>query len=507
MKLITTLLALAVMSLSGWSAPKEFTDYGYSFRGNQLRIDNLVPPSRMTIDELSLMAESSTDINDFMSRLFRASPVLRDNFVMMHTTGSLQRASFDAPRVIVFGDGYFISFNTTQGAKPTVEVIALNDDYEFTFLDLDFSRSNTVEKDPEVCAGCHGNNALPIWEPYDFWPNAYGSHISRFGTTKERDLYNQLVSRSDGVFQYLRFAPIRNNFNGVVESFTQYAYGLGMLAMVKQWSRQAERLDPYFYAMLGALEGCFNFGSVDAASSDLKTFFPRSHHAVIDREFLRYVEQTRTERQAFKNYLIGKYDRNFDGSPTLFPIDHNRLIDEVMPVATLKFLFDKRGLVFESFMMSQGQNPGFLQVPGNFEKTLQSAMFAYDETIMSALNPDITDFFGFSWPFFDCETLKSESLQATADETFVLPPVAGVEATPRSSIGLCIDCHVKSRTTAPFIPFDDSMALREWLLSGGQEKVVDRLQRDGFGKMPPNDEITEDDKKVLIEVFETLTSR
>ncbi len=494
------------MLLSSWQALSDqyrFTDFGYMYDDFDISLENFLPHDRMSIEELFAIADDHPYYDSFLEELFRRSPVFSENFILMHGTGSLQKASLENPRVIVFGHGYFMSFATAPDAKKAIEIIEFKPDYTFHFHEIVFTDRVEITKESDTCKGCHGSEPLPIWSPYDYWPNVYGSHISRFGTVKERDYYNRLTSRDDGIFKYLRFSRISQNYNQIVEAFNQYTYGMGMLAMSVGLRAYQKQLDPYIYGIMGALEGCFNYTSSASTIEGLKSFFPHSLHSTIDSEFGKYVLTTAQARRDLKDYLVAIYNKKFAGSPLLFNINHDRLLSENNPIAVIRFLLELNGIYLETFMMSQGQNPYYLGVPSNFRKDLLGALFSYNNELIRQLNPTIRDVFGLSWPFFRCDQLRSASLNATQYEP--IPDSFGTGGRPknRSPLGVCIECHAKTRR-APRIPFDDTMALRGWLKSGGLHKVNDRLSRVGAGAMPPDNSLLESERANLKHIFKRL---
>ena len=114
---------------------------------------------------------------------------VRSNYVLMYRSRSLQRATFQAPRAIAFeADASFIAaFNGGAQFKggDSIELIQFKPDerrYEFRELSFAPGRAPTLSPpNPAKCLQCHQSAARrdvdprPNWEPYFFWPGAYGS--------------------------------------------------------------------------------------------------------------------------------------------------------------------------------------------------------------------------------------------------------------------------------------------------------------------------------------------
>lgn len=118
----------------------------------------------------------------------------RSEYTLMHGTRSRQAATFTQPRVIMTGPTakLIVAFNGGDPNTPTdhsplavpeaakeLEMIQFrNATKSFEFRSIDFSGGKRVkisDPNPPLCLGCHGNNPRPNWEPFPYWPGAYGS--------------------------------------------------------------------------------------------------------------------------------------------------------------------------------------------------------------------------------------------------------------------------------------------------------------------------------------------
>lgn len=125
---------------------------------------------------------------------------VRANFTVVYESHSLQEASYQSPRAIVFSkDGKLVlTFNgdSKQRGYQTIEIIQYRDqESAFEFRHIDFSGPKPVisEKNPEACQDCHGKNLRPIWSNYPNWPGVYGSGHDLFLKGAEFDEFAKWV--------------------------------------------------------------------------------------------------------------------------------------------------------------------------------------------------------------------------------------------------------------------------------------------------------------------------
>ncbi|HVH83419.1 MAG TPA: hypothetical protein VM713_03780, partial [Steroidobacteraceae bacterium] len=122
----------------------------------------------------------------------------RRNYALMFDSRSLQAASFENPRVILYGpDARFVlTFNgaPTQRGFRVVETLEFDAvTREFRLRELEFPERpggaaavRVSEVNPERCAGCHGNPSRPLWDSFPLWPGAYGERYGASLSERER---------------------------------------------------------------------------------------------------------------------------------------------------------------------------------------------------------------------------------------------------------------------------------------------------------------------------------
>ncbi len=139
------------------------------------------PDTPVTIDDLELMTSKNDTIEKFIANLGQD---IRSQYVLMHKSRSLQGASYQNPRVIMFNkDAQMLLSFTDQSNKggDKIEVILFDEKTaSFGAHEIDFSGSAPkVNRNPDKCMRCHGQDVRPNWNTYAFWEGTYGSNDRR----------------------------------------------------------------------------------------------------------------------------------------------------------------------------------------------------------------------------------------------------------------------------------------------------------------------------------------
>ena len=112
------------------------------------------------------------------------------HYTLMHTSRSLQSASLEHPRVIVYGKNAktLMAFTgeNKRAADQTIELLVWDKKtsrYEarkISFLADEARggfRAQLSPKNPRLCMRCHGQQIHPIWDKYDKnWEGSFGEH-------------------------------------------------------------------------------------------------------------------------------------------------------------------------------------------------------------------------------------------------------------------------------------------------------------------------------------------
>ncbi|MFW7378977.1 MAG: hypothetical protein ACOH5I_09245 [Oligoflexus sp.] len=494
---------------------KDFYDFALQLDSNyQVDLRNFLGENRLTVNDLQDAQADYKNYDEFLAYLFQLKPQLFDNFVLIHDTGSIQFASQTRPRVVIFGEGLILAFAENPNTSyRNVEIIEFDDErHEFIFHELRFAHENIeFEKNPKSCQACHGSPLKPIWDPYDFWPGVYGSAIARLGSDQEKNAYELLrLSNSNlGIFSYLKLPDVKNERLLGIEALTQYVTQLQLIVMMKQWQTFQQRLDPFIYVIIGILNQCTYSTEEESLLRAMTDFFPESFHNILQQHVYASYSDTVKTRTEFKNYLVQRYETIFPGHQKIFNIDQNRLGNESITASQMSTIFEFLNIPYSHQMMSQGQNPFFLSVPGNINADFLTSLIFYDPNLIIELQPKKakTPDSNFNWLSFDCQDLKSRSVRALAH---IEPEIneAASKAIP-SSFGQCIHCHAMNHqmVQAPYIPFDRTSLLRQWLIEdnyAGLAKIQNRIHLNGPGRMPPFKSLTAEEKASFEEALQVL---
>jgi hypothetical protein len=207
---------------------------------------------------------------------------LRTNYVIMAQSKSIQEATPENPRIIMFGEdaGITIAFNGGGLAfgGHSLEVIehhkdtATNDFAEYVFggkvpAGTAVHKTNkyvTAIRNSSKCAGCHGgDDTRPNWEPYPVWPGAVPQ--SFLSTAEERKYLDNFVIDGSSHPRYkflLRKENVAAMMDINIETSMASQYDSHVRAeRTKRFLKIARRtpeFEKYQFGFIGALSACDN---------------------------------------------------------------------------------------------------------------------------------------------------------------------------------------------------------------------------------------------------------
>src|SRR5437588_6037727 len=157
------------------------------------------PGQAAGFDFASLQSLLSRQDIDSVEELIAALPAAqRSRYALVFESRSLQGASLENPRVILYGtDAHFIvTFNGSPAQRGfrVVETMEFDDDSkEFRLRELVFpdpatgaAQVQVSEVNPPHCARCHGAHPRPVWDSFPLCPGAYGERYRARLSTRER---------------------------------------------------------------------------------------------------------------------------------------------------------------------------------------------------------------------------------------------------------------------------------------------------------------------------------
>ncbi len=302
--------------------------YTYKLDANNQPVAQIFNHSAPRFSDLQKNQDQFKNYESFLGYLKTSYPNLFDHFVLLHKSQSLQKASAEYPRVILFDGGVAMAFSDHPGqAGRRVEMIETEPGtYKMTFREISFSSSGTVSFDaePKSCIACHGSPARPIWSPYDFWAGAFGSNIGRPMTKEERLAYQSFPTKvSDGIMGQLSNLSQEPASN--VEALTQYLQMLNLGRWVQENFPTNVKDVPYIYALTYVLSECSAKMGSSYQETDLHDLFP---FLMLQSFNIPYADISRDTDEAFLAYrkeLGFQYKNSFPNGQMEFPTDINRL--------------------------------------------------------------------------------------------------------------------------------------------------------------------------------------
>ncbi len=111
---------------------------------------------------------------------------LRANVVLMHESRSLQAASPEKPRAILFNDdaSMVVSYTSERRGGQRFEIMTYaNDHFDVKTIQFVPGEPARIDEKPRNCFGCHGrteDDLRPTWDPGLVWRGAFGAQDDAF---------------------------------------------------------------------------------------------------------------------------------------------------------------------------------------------------------------------------------------------------------------------------------------------------------------------------------------
>ena len=497
-------------------------------------------------DFASLQSLLQREHIDSVERLLAALPAAqRTHYALMFESRSLQSASFDNPRVILFGpDARFIvtfNGNPAQRGFNTVETMEFDDQTkQFRLRELLFAvpsaEPGTVvvsEPNPRRCARCHGTPAQPVWDTLPLWPGAYGERYrASLSAGESAGLSRFLATQSTHArYRYLlgarRFADPKtfrasalSDYSGLAAEppNAELAGSLSRLqsqAIARRLAQQPA-FSTYRYALLGV---------ADNACGQLAGFYPaalwRSQRAAFER-FAGDTAAANVRQARFKAARArgGGAPLGSDG----VSVDNAWLAVRFVAETALGLPTRAWTLALERGSYDFSQPP----LGGRpLRESLFAEMAAHDSTVrdlllaasaqgderycsylqrrsIAALSPSRNE----------PEVAAAEPAPTARGADAVAGSVASTPATPLdrpSALQLCVSCHESG--VAPPVPFSDPVQLTQQLRTRSAahgtllDEILFRLSPTaGPQHMPLGLNLPDADRQILETYFTTLAA-
>jgi len=237
---------------------------------------------------------SRQDIGSVEELIAALPAAQRNRYALVFESRSLQGASPENPRVILFGPDarFIVTFNGSPAQRGfrVVETMEFDDDSkEFRLRELLFpERAGSPDKvvvsevNPQRCTRCHGAPPQPVWDTFPLWPGAYGERYRARLSARERAGLSAFLAlqpthpRYGQLLDVKRFADPQtfrssalSQYAGIPEEppnaeLSVYLGRLQAQSIARQLVRQPA-FEPYRYALLGL---------ADNACGRLADFYP-----------------------------------------------------------------------------------------------------------------------------------------------------------------------------------------------------------------------------------------
>jgi len=434
---------------------------------------------------------SHQDIGSVEELLAALPAAQRNRYALVFESRSLQGASPENPRVVLFGPDarFIVTFNGSPAQRGfrVVETMEFDDDSkEFRLRELVFpERAAGVDKvvvsevNPQHCARCHGAPARPVWDTFPLWPGAYGERYRARLSARERTglaaflalqpthpRYGQLL----GVKRFADPQTFRSSalsqYAGIPEEppNAELAINLGRLqaqSIARQLVRQPG-FELYRYALLGL---------ADNACGRLADFYPdalwRTQRPGFER-FARDSAATNARQAQLKAARAA-----FSGGAAVTADSGTR--DNAL--VQLRFVAESAlGIATQNWTLALERGTYDFTMPPSPAQPLRETLLAEVATRDATIR-DLSLYWTSSDGDRYCSYLKRRSRTALTPSNDSAPgvvaphqtsPFARLDAAPTAAsiappaaLRLCVSCHETG--VAPLLPFSDPTQLTQQL--------------------------------------------
>ena len=491
------------------------SDFMYELTGTTISGRGLFKHPAPTIAEIEQDQYQFNSYPQFLDYLFKRQPRLKDRFVLLHQSASLQLASPEHPRVLAFDGGVTYSFSEhPENRNLRVEMLEVSpDDYQIKMSEIVFDDAGVkINKQPKACLSCHGQPAKMLWDPYDFWPQSFASSVGIVATKGEIDAYAALKTNA-GESEILKRLHLPEKLDLGTEhntAFTQYVTQINLASWVKQ-NLDKPSFEGWQWPLLWILNVCNARTEIALNLDEAQSAFPPSEYETYKTRLQEIYADTVTARTHFKTFQDRLLSQAFPFSETIYAIDHSRLIRESADMAHLHTIFDLGSVDASNLSTSPFANDSFIASPAHFLLDFQMALLELKPEWFAGLTISTLEL-GLKSPShirLSCDELaaKSQTTTRTWNRQGAWSGYRTVKST-RPVINRCARCHSEQlRPSVPQIPFTNSLQLANWLRDPqtlGAVKIRQRISTDAQGRMPPDHPLTSQEIESVSEFLKVL---
>ena len=462
--------------------------------------------------------ENTTSVEALLPLL---PPSLLEHYALMFSSRSLQEASPENPRVILYGTDarFLVTFNGAASQKGfrTLETMEFDPKLgSYTLREITFPAPGTHEavqysaENPAKCILCHGKPAHAIWDSPPLWPGAYGErYLKPLSAAEQAGIHgfldhlaqNPRYSKLRNTGLFLRpetFQPSHENrYNGRQpeapnEELSRFL-SMNNLQRVAKTVGNHPRFASQMYALLGSLSRDCGEPEAVFAEVEVAEFHKRSAKISQWQETLK--ERRSTSLAADPGSLSVDQDTS---------LENFRLISELglgVPTAGWTTALEPESIDFSA------------PFPAATELARRLLPFAIQ------IDPEVRSLVAFrelgAMEKY-CARLRSKSVAARAKESAVpARATAGVAEALHAfnkaphSVQVCASCH--DGEAGSFIPFGNpsslSAALRKGLFPHGSlfDEILYRISSEAGNAIMPRGKIfSEEERAELTQYLRSL---
>jgi hypothetical protein len=480
--------------------------------------------------EQAYQAGAFHDYAGFLDLLLSKSPRLRDRVVLVHRSESQQLSSLEHPRVLLYDGGTIFALSEHPDQKnQRVEILETQPGtYDVQLREIVFKEDRSIQfsANPKSCIACHGIPAKPLWNPYDFWPNAYTSAIGQIGTQQEKIAYQKLKAGASSSPLLKRLTlPQEMNFDTEnITGFTQNILQINLGRWISQNLSAKSSFDRgYALPLLASLNYCTaksrmpQSGTVlpDFGAANLKTYLRPEEVFPLSPSIETIGADVLGNRNAFKSFLDQIQNEIYPQATVTNKVDHDRLINEVEVLSQMQWLLSLAGVDAANMTTSLYANDYLISAPSNYPFDFMTTLYELRPDLFVGLKLQSFDMSTGqdSWIKVDCDSILEESLKETRPANPLTWKPSSEVSRSVPVVNRCAKCHVQDvadkEGLAPRIPFHRVLDFSTLLKDPREklkEKIMARVRATDDKQMPPGTPLTAEEIAGLEEYLNNLTN-
>jgi hypothetical protein len=480
-----------------------------------------------TFEDLkNLIADPKANIKSIDDLVACLPDPFRKNYILMFKSQSIQFASYQKPRAILFGPdaSLMLAFSGEPNKQNynSLEVTQFREDKaRFDFKEIKFSDQGVakVNESPTSCVQCHRADPRPNWDAYNHWRGAYFGRDSQIPSDSEESKnYEAFLNgpKKEGRYKWLEeqsyAGSARYGYEGHTTEMPRTLDNDLTYMNMKRVSRkmtESPAFEFYKYAIFAASLSC----------SKPEDFIPTD---LLAAQFHRGLDTYEDETKDWMDYDLEQRQSEAPNNdhgipPVIFERGYNGHSEPIQNIHTIgfwRFLMENRGIKTNDWTMNVDPNLySFYDGSGrSLEFVIPSLVDALNDKDIQGMMPTDNRFCGPSgitllyvtkrnrcYEFRDtrnaiCEYLKDKSqaqLKKLPKEFWLTPKLTAGQRFP-AGLESCKRCHGRVSPQATVFNFEDLSLFAKTIKEGGRahgtlkDEILYRIQSGEADRMPKN---------------------